>query len=70
LIRHKEVTYTLRHDITLHEQSLAKFAAENSIALDHKHFEDHPDLRDKVQTERKMFRELKDELANFLGKNI
>lgn len=70
LIRHKEVADILRHDINSHEQSLAKFAEENQIAIDHKHFEDHPDLRDKIQTERKMFGELKEDLTKFLAKTM
>ena len=70
LIRHKEVVDILKHDINLHEQALARFAEENQVAIDHKHFEDHPDLRDRIETERKMFGELKDDLTKFLAKTM
>ena len=70
LIRHKEVSDILKHDITVHEQALANFAKENQTAIHRKHFEDHPELRDKVHTERKLFGELKDELKEFLAKSL
>ena len=70
LIRHKEVADTLKHDINVKEQALARFAEENQVAIDHKHFEDHPELRDRIQTERKMFAELKDDLHKFLAKTM
>lgn len=70
LIRHKEVADILKHDISKHEQELARFAEENQTAIDRKYFEDHPDLREKVQMERKLFGELKDELKVFLAKSL
>lgn len=70
LIRHKEVNDQIKHDINKHEQELAQFAEQNQVALDRKYFEDHPDLRENVQMERKLFAELKDELNNFLAKSM
>ena len=70
LIRHKEVSDIIKHDIVKHEQELARFAEENQTAIDRKYFEDHPNLRERVQTERKLFTELKDELKEFLAKSL
>ena len=70
LIRHKEVNDTIKHEINKHEQELARFAEDNQVAIDRKYFEDHPDLRDKILTERKLFGELKDKLKDFLAKSL
>lgn len=70
LIRHKEVVDIIKHDINKHELELARYAAENQVAIDRKYFEDHPELRDKVLTERKLFAELKEELKVFLAKSF
>lgn len=67
-IRHGEVFDTLEHDIKLKEQSLANYAEDHPIAIDHVHFTDHSGMRDRVETQNKMFRELKDELNTFLSK--
>ena len=68
LIRHKEVSDIIKHDIKKHELDLARYAEQNQTVIDRKYFEDHPELRDRVQTERKLFGELKDELKEFLAK--
>lgn len=68
IIRHKEVIDEINHHIGVHAQELAKYAEENQTAIDRKYFEDHPGLRDKVETERKLFAELKEETLEYLAK--
>lgn len=65
-IRHKEVLDTLMHDIAGHEDGLVQFAHDHPVAMDHVHFEDHGGLRDKVETQRDMFGNLKKEFMRFL----
>lgn len=68
MIRHNEVYDILEHDIKKHEHELAEYAEDHPIAIDHVHFTDHSGLRDRVQQQDKLFRELKDELNRFLSK--
>ena len=65
-ILHNEVLDTLIHGIKEHENELVKFALEHPVAMDHVHFEDHGGLRDKVETQRALFSELKKEFMRFL----
>lgn len=67
-IRHREVLDQLVHDINKHEHELARYAEENPVAIDHKYFPDHPELRESVQSQAKIFGQLSDELNSFLAK--
>ena len=69
-LRHNEVIDTLRHDINSHEHELVKFVEEHHIALDHVHFKDHTAFRDKVETQRKLYAELKTEFLRFLTETM
>jgi predicted RNase H-like nuclease (RuvC/YqgF family) len=68
MIRHGEVFDTLEHNIKEHEHELKEYAEDHPIAIDHVHFTDHKDLRESVEQQNKIFRELKDELNRFLSK--
>ncbi len=67
-IREKEVIDILLHDVNQHEHGLAAYAEEHPVAIDHKHFDDHAELRDRMDTFRKLFTELKKEFYRFVAK--
>lgn len=69
-IRQKEVFDTIEHDIRGHEQELADYAEDHPIAIDHKYFDDHTGLRDQVESERRIFGDLKVEFSKFLAKSL
>ncbi len=48
------------------EKELAEYAAENPVAVDHVHFSDHSTLREDVETQRKLYTNLKTEFLRFL----
>ena len=65
-IRHKEVIDELKHNINGHENSLATYAKENQVAIDHVHFKDHGGLREEMNTFRTIYNELKDNFYKFV----
>jgi hypothetical protein len=67
-IRQREVIDVLRHDIKQHENMLEKEAKDHPIAIDHKHFADHTDLRDRMETFDKLYMELKGEFHRWVAK--
>ncbi|WP_452598326.1 hypothetical protein [Pontimicrobium sp. MEBiC01747] len=69
-LRHNEVVDTLLHKINIHEDELSTFAKEHPIALDHIHFNDHKAFRDEIETQRKIFSELKTEFLRFLTETM
>jgi hypothetical protein len=68
LIIQKEQIDILNHDIKGHESQLEAAVKHNPTAIDHQKFEDHPELRDRVEVFEKMFNELRGELIRFLSK--
>ncbi|HOZ39564.1 MAG: hypothetical protein IPO05_19150 [Flavobacteriales bacterium] len=66
-IRQREVIDEVRHDIKAHENLLEKEAREHPVAIDHRHFTDHGDLRERMQTFEKLYRELKEEFYRWIG---
>jgi hypothetical protein len=58
----------LLHDINLHETEIAKYAQEHPVAIDHVLFNDHAPLRDRIETNRKMMNEMKQEFQIYLAK--
>lgn len=69
-IREREVIDELRHDIKQHENILEKESKEHPVAIDHRLFADHGELRDRVETFEKLYKELKDELHRWLAKRM
>lgn len=67
-ILQQEVIDTLNHDITVHEQALMNEAKENLTAVDHRHFNDHGDFRDRMETFVKLYNELKNNYMRYLSK--
>jgi hypothetical protein len=68
LILQKEQIDILTHTVKEHEASLETAANKNPVAIDHKKFEDHGDLREKVESFEKIFNDLRKELIIFLSK--
>ena len=68
LIRQKEVVDELVHHINSHESSLAHQAEEHPIAVDHLHFKDHTDLREKMKRFLTLYAEFKKEFMRFTAK--
>jgi hypothetical protein len=66
----KEQLDILNHEVKVHEQSLAKFAQENPIAIEHRLFEDHSLMQDKLQTFKKIYSELKTEFTQFVAESL
>lgn len=59
---------TLLHDITIHEQEIARYAKEHPVAIDHVLFQDHAPLRDRIDTNRKMMHDMKMDFNRYLAK--
>lgn len=67
-IRQKEVIDELNHDINVHEDKLQQFVDEHPVAVDRVHFNDHANMRDKIDTNRKLYHDLKTEYFKFMAK--
>ncbi len=68
--RHNQVIDELLHDIHTSEAELSKFAKDNPIGNDEVTFKDHTKMRDKVETQNKMYAEMKRDFARFLSKTM
>ncbi|GLR18688.1 hypothetical protein [Portibacter lacus] len=58
----------LLHGINIHADNLVAEAKSNPTAIDHVHFDDHTTQRDQIETQWKLYNELKEEYLNFLRK--
>ena len=67
-IREREVIDELRHDIKQEENVLEKEMKDHPVAIEHRYFKDHTELRDRFQTFEKLYRELKHEFQQWLVK--
>lgn len=56
----------LQHNINVHEDGLVDRVKENPVAIDHVHFEDHKEQRDEIETQWKLYNELKTDYLDFL----
>jgi hypothetical protein len=61
----KEQIDILKHEITIYEQGLAKYAKENPVAIDHKLFDSNNALTERAEMFRTIFTELKAEFKKF-----
>lgn len=64
----KENLDTLKHDVSVHDQAMAREIQSGSILEDRDYTGDQFDLRHRVYMQEKLFREMKHEFYNFLGK--
>lgn len=69
-IRENEVIDELRHDIKQAENVLEKEMKDHPVAIEHRAFKDHTELRDRFQTFEKLYRELKQEFQQWLAKRM
>lgn len=67
-ILQNEVADILLHDLNVHENALADKAKEAVIAIDHRAFPDHPEMRVRMSMFHPIFRELKNDYMGFLSK--
>lgn len=68
-IRQREVIDEVKHDIKAAENDLETFAkTNNEIALGHALFADHVELREEMETFKKLYAELKAEFRHFAAK--
>ena len=65
-IREREVIDELRHDIKQEENVLEEEMKDHPVAIEHRYFKDHTELRDRFQTFEKLYRELKQEFQQWL----
>lgn len=66
-IRQKEVIDILRHDVRNSEKEIIDKIAVNPVASDHQRMLDDRNLRDAMETFRKIFDELKEAFKHFLS---
>lgn len=65
-IRQNEVIDILIHDINRHETVLVDSVLDNPVASDHRLFDDHGGLRDRMEMFLKIYNELKLEFMRYL----
>jgi hypothetical protein len=69
-ILHDEVIDILKKDVKTHEKLIAAQAEDHPVAIDRVHFDDHTALRERMDTQRKIYGELKMEYFGFLSHNM
>ena len=67
LIIQKEQLDILNHEVTVHEQWLAKYAQAHPVAVDHVLFADHKKMHEGMEMFDKIYAELKTEFNKFLA---
>lgn len=67
-VNHNNKIDELLHDVKIHEGDLVDRTKENPVAIDHVHFDDHTGQRDKVETQWKLYNEMKADYLRFLRK--
>lgn len=67
-IRQREVIDELSHDIKLHEQFMALEAMDKPLTIEHKHFTDHAEMRDRMEVFEKLYWDMKDDFYRWLTK--
>lgn len=70
LILHGNAITFLLKDIKTHEKELTQFAIEHPVAIDHVRFDDHTELRAKMDTQRQLYTEMKKEFFDFVSKSM
>ena len=68
LIIQREQIDILNHDIKSHESYLEAAALDNPNAIDHQKFSDHKNHRESIAVFEKIFKDLREELIDFLSK--
>jgi hypothetical protein len=64
-IRQNEVSDELLHEVKLLDHHLATLVSANEVASDHRLIDDNPMLRDKIETNARLFADLRNEFNLF-----
>jgi predicted nucleic acid-binding Zn-ribbon protein len=67
IIIQKDQIDQLKHEFGVYEHQLATYAKEHPVAIDHKLFEDHKMLREKMQRFTELYQNFKEEFRRFVG---
>lgn len=68
LIINDEQLDELNHAIKMNQAEIAQNIAENPVASDHRKVEDHAALRDRFHTFEQIFKQLRNEMNEFVAK--
>lgn len=67
-IRQNEVVDEYRHKINVHENYLISEAEQHPVAIEHRFFPDHTEMREEMHIFRKLYADLKHDFMNFLAR--
>lgn len=67
---HGEVIDTLKHEINVHETDLSDHDSRGEDALNTAHVKSHLAFRDRMETQRQIYADLKKEFFRFLSKTM
>ena len=62
----KDQLATVNHEVKEHEHWLSSYAEQHPVAIDHRYFEDHGILRDKMDTFKTLYKGLKSDFIRFV----
>lgn len=65
---HAEEIDTLQHDINVHETDMAEHSKKGEDVINRIYAKQHMEFRDRIETERKLYNELKQSFFRFLTK--
>lgn len=69
-IYHKEIIDTLQHDINVHETDLTEHSKRRENVLNQALVKKHLEFRNRIETQRHIYADLKKEFFSFLSKHI
>ncbi len=69
-IQQQEVANTLLQDLSIHEQKLNAAALINSISIDRISFSEHHQMRDRMETFEKIYRQLRNDYLRYLSETM
>jgi len=69
-IVHNEVSDLLRHDLKKHENELMEFTKGGILAKEDKIMADHINLRDRMESFIKIYRQLREEYLRYLSDTV
>lgn len=69
-IREKELIDALRHDIRKRENELEKEHRDHPVAIEHRWYRDHLDVRDRFATFERLYADLRAEFRRWLGHRL
>ncbi|NJB70409.1 hypothetical protein GGR42_000871 [Saonia flava] len=65
---HNNIIDELKEEIEAHESNIAKHYKANEIVIDREHYANHVRFREKMETQRHIYNELKKKFFQFLSK--